>query len=141
VSKLSYGSLWDEDVKGHTQGRGHSFLLGIGLWWDGSGKQPSNRMLDGYKDEDELQEAVGSDPEAFAIEQQGLGEAVLGFGRQHQVGPDGERRLDRPDLGWPGLSLKKEGKPVNYTGSEGRRHRLARRSGADEGRQEHRPGL
>ena len=51
LTKLSYGSLWDEEVKGHTQGRGHSFLLGIGLWWDHTGKMPSNRMVDGYKDE------------------------------------------------------------------------------------------
>jgi len=51
-TQLSYGSLWDEEVKGHVQGRPHSYLLSIGLWWDGSGKMPTNRMLDGYKDED-----------------------------------------------------------------------------------------
>ena len=47
---LSYGSLWDDDVKGHVQGRPHSLLLGIGLWMDASGKLPSNRMLDALKD-------------------------------------------------------------------------------------------
>ncbi|MGE0150678.1 MAG: substrate-binding domain-containing protein, partial [Parvibaculaceae bacterium] len=51
-TQISYGSLWDESVKGHTQGRPHSWLLSIGLWWDASGKMPSNRMLDGYKDEE-----------------------------------------------------------------------------------------
>ena len=35
-TQLSYGSLWDEDVKGHVQGRPHSYLLSIGLWWDGN---------------------------------------------------------------------------------------------------------
>ena len=87
-------------MKGHTQGRGHSFLLGIGLWWDYTGKQPSNRMVDGYKDADSLQEAVGPDP-GLRHRAQILGEAVLGFRRQHQVGPDGERCVDRPDLGRP----------------------------------------
>ena len=37
--------------EGPCPGPPHSFLLGIGLWWDGTGKLPSNRMLDGYKDE------------------------------------------------------------------------------------------
>ena len=66
-SQLSYGSLWADDVKGHTQGRGHSFLLGIGLWWDGNGKMPTNRMLDGYKDEDSFKK-VWDPILAFAIE-------------------------------------------------------------------------
>ena len=43
---LSYGSLWEDGVKGHVQGRPHSLLLGIGLWMDGNGTLPSNRMLD-----------------------------------------------------------------------------------------------
>ncbi len=43
-AQLSYGDLWGEDVKGHVQGRPHSLLLGIGLWMDGTGKLPSNRM-------------------------------------------------------------------------------------------------
>ena len=53
---LSYGSLWDDGVKGHVQGRPHSLLLGIGLWMDGNGKLPSNRMLDAFKDRRQLQE-------------------------------------------------------------------------------------
>jgi len=48
--QLSFGDLWGDDVKGHVQGRPHSMLLGIGLWMDGSGKLPSNRMLDAFKD-------------------------------------------------------------------------------------------
>lgn len=51
LANLSYESLWEDAVKGHIQGRPHSLLLGIGLWWDASGQRPSNRMLDGYVDE------------------------------------------------------------------------------------------
>ena len=47
---LSYGTMWEPQYKGHVQGRPHSLLLGIGLWLDASGKLPSNRMLDAYKD-------------------------------------------------------------------------------------------
>jgi spermidine/putrescine transport system substrate-binding protein len=48
---LSYGTLWNDEYRGKVQGRPHSILLGIGLWMDGNGKLPSNRMLDAYKDE------------------------------------------------------------------------------------------
>ncbi|MEQ1612250.1 MAG: extracellular solute-binding protein [Hyphomicrobiaceae bacterium] len=48
---LSYGTLWNDEYKGKVQGRPHSLLLSIGLWMDGTGKLPSNRMLDAFKDE------------------------------------------------------------------------------------------
>jgi spermidine/putrescine transport system substrate-binding protein len=48
---LSYGTLWKDEYRGKVQGRPHSILLGIGLWMDGTGQLPSNRMLDAYKDE------------------------------------------------------------------------------------------
>jgi spermidine/putrescine transport system substrate-binding protein len=119
VSKLSYGSLWDEAVKGHTQGRGHSFLLGIGLWWDGNGKMPTNRMLDGYKDEENFKK-VWDPILAFAVENKS-------FVKQFWDSADNTKSgLMENDVWigqtWDGpiLSLKKEGKPVNYTApSEG----------------------
>jgi len=113
LSKLSYGSLWQEDVKGHTQGRGHSFLLGIGLWWDHSGQMPSNRMVDGYKDEESFKK---------------LWDPILKFAIEHK--PWVKQFWDSADntksglmendvwIGqtWDGppLTLKKEGKPVSY---------------------------
>ena len=114
VNNLSYGSLWDEAVKGHTQGRGHSFLLGIGLWWDASGKMPSNRMLDGYKDEENFKKLW--DPIlAFAIENKA-------FVKQFWDSADNTKSGLMENDVWigqtwdgPPLSLKKEGKPVNYT--------------------------
>ena len=114
VSKLSYGSLWDEEVKGHTQGRGHSFLLGIGLWWDGSGKVPTNRMQDGYKDEDAFKK-VWDPILAFAIEHKS-------WVKQFWDSADNTKSGLMENDVWigqtwdgPPLSLKKEGKPVNYT--------------------------
>jgi spermidine/putrescine transport system substrate-binding protein len=113
LTKLSFGSLWDEEVKGHTQGRGHSFLLGIGLWWDHTGQMPSNRMVDGYKDEESFKK---------------LWDPILKFAIEHK--PWVKQFWDSADntksglmendvwIGqtWDGppLSLKKEGKPVSY---------------------------
>ena len=113
LAKLSYGSLWDDDVKGHTQGRGHSFLLGIGLWWDHTGKQPSNRMVDGYKDEASFKKLW--DPIlAFAIERKS-------WVKQFWDSADNTKSGLMENDVWigqtwdgPPLTLKKEGKPVSY---------------------------
>ena len=114
LTKLSYGSLWDDAVKGHTQGRGHSFLLGIGLWWDHTGKVPSNRMHDGYKDEASFKKYW--DPIlAFAIEHKSW---VKQFWDSADNTKSGLMENDVwIGLTWDGppLSLKKDGKPVNYT--------------------------
>jgi spermidine/putrescine transport system substrate-binding protein len=114
VSKLSYGSLWADDVKGHTQGRGHSFLLSIGLWWDAEGKMASNRMLDGYKDEESFKK-VWDPILAFAIEHKA-------WVKQFWDSADNTKSGLMENDVWigqtwdgPPLSLKKEGKPVNYT--------------------------
>ncbi|HWA50611.1 MAG TPA: extracellular solute-binding protein [Dongiaceae bacterium] len=113
LTKLSYGSLWDDEVKGHTQGRGHSFLLGIGLWWDYTGKQPSNRMVDGYKDEESFKKLW--DPIlAFAIEHKP-------WVKQFWDSADNTKSGLMENDVWigqtwdgPPLTLKKEGKPVSY---------------------------
>ncbi len=61
---------------------------------------PSNRMVDGYKDEASFKKLW--DPIlAYAIEHKAWVKQFWDLGRQHQVRPDGERRLDRPDLGRP----------------------------------------
>jgi spermidine/putrescine transport system substrate-binding protein len=113
LSKLSFGSLWQDDVKGHTQGRGHSFLLGIGLWWDHNGQMPSNRMRDGYKDEESFKKLW--DPILkFAIEHKS-------WVKQFWDSADNTKSGLMENDVWigqtwdgPPLSLKKEGKPVSY---------------------------
>ncbi|WP_374655622.1 extracellular solute-binding protein [Dongia sp.] len=114
LANLSYGSLWADDVKGHTQGRGHSFLLGIGLWMDATGKLPSNRMLDGYKDEENFKK-IWDPILAFAIEHKS-------WVKQFWDSADNTKSGLMENDVWigqtwdgPPLSLKKEGKPVNYT--------------------------
>jgi spermidine/putrescine transport system substrate-binding protein len=113
LTKLSFGSLWQEDVKGHTQGRGHSFLLGIGLWWDYSGEQPSNRMVDGYKDEESFKKLW--DPILkFAIEHKSWVKQFWDSADNTKSGlMENDVWLGQTWDG-PPLSLKKEGKPVGY---------------------------
>jgi spermidine/putrescine transport system substrate-binding protein len=113
LSKLSFGSLWQDDVKGHTQGRGHSFLLGIGLWWDYSGKMPSNRMVDGYKDEESFKKLW--DPIlAFAIEHKAWVKQFWDSADNTKSGlMENDVWLGQTWDG-PPLSLKKDGKPVSY---------------------------
>jgi len=110
----SFGDMWSEEVKGHVQGRPHSYLLSIGLWWDATGKQPSNRMLDAYKDEESFKRLW--DPIlAFAIERKAW---VKQFWDSSDNTKSGLMENDVwLGLTWDGppLSLKKEGKPVNYT--------------------------
>ena len=116
LTKLSFGSLWDDDVKGHTQGRATgagSFLLGIGLWWDHSGKMPSNRMLDSYKDEDNFKKFW--DPILkFAIEHKSWVKQFWDSADNTKSGlMENDVWLGQTWDG-PALSLKKDGKPVGY---------------------------
>jgi spermidine/putrescine transport system substrate-binding protein len=113
LAKLSYGSLWQDDVKGHTQGRGHSFLLGIGLWWDYSGQMPTNRMLDGYKDADAFKK-VWDPILKFAIEHKPWVKQFWDSADNTKSGlMENDVWLGQTWDG-PPLSLKKEGKPVSY---------------------------
>ena len=58
---LSYGDLWLPEMKGKVMGRPHSTMLGIGLYLDGTGQLPSNRMLDAYKDEENMRRHLERD--------------------------------------------------------------------------------
>jgi spermidine/putrescine transport system substrate-binding protein len=110
---LSYGSLWEEDVKGHVQGRPHSLLLGIGLWMDANGKLPSNRMVDSFKDEETFKK-IYDQLLPFAIEHKA-------WIKQWWDSADNTKSGLMENDVWigqtwdgPVLSLKREGKPVSY---------------------------
>jgi spermidine/putrescine transport system substrate-binding protein len=110
---LSYGTLWEDRFKGKVQGRPWSLLLTIGLWWDRSGKLPSNRMFDTFKD-----------PASFKA----VYDKILPFAIAHK--PWIKQFWDNADstasgfmengcvIGetWDGppLRLKKQGKPVTF---------------------------
>jgi spermidine/putrescine transport system substrate-binding protein len=112
--EVSYGALWDPANKGHVQVRPHSGLLGIGLWMDATGKMPSNRMLDGYKDEDNFKK-IWDPILKFAIENKAQVKQFWDSADNTKSGLMENDVWIGQTWDGPPLSLKKEGKPVNYT--------------------------
>lgn len=110
---LSYGTLWDEPFKGKVQGRPHSLLLGIGLWWDRTGKLPSNRMMDAFKDEATMKKIY--DPILkFAIEKKAWIKQFWDSADNTKSGFMENGVVIGQTWDGPALSLKKQGKPVSY---------------------------
>ena len=110
---LSYGDLWSEELKGKVMGRAHSLMSGIGLYLDGSGQLPSNRMLDAYKDEDNMRR-IWTEITQFAVDHK---PHLKQFWNDADGQINGFMQNDVV-LGqtWDGppLRLKKEGKPVTF---------------------------
>jgi spermidine/putrescine transport system substrate-binding protein len=112
--EVSYGALWDPANKGHVQVRPHSGLLGIGLWMDATGKMPSNRMLDGYKDEESFKK-IWDPILKFAIENKAQVKQFWDSADNTKSGLMENDVWIGQTWDGPALSLKKDGKPVNYT--------------------------
>ena len=123
---LSFGTLWSDEYKGKVQGRPHSLLLGIGLWMDGAGKLPTNRMLDAFKDEASMKK-IYDVILPFAIDHKAwikqfwdsADNTKSGFTTNGVViGQTWDGPVDQPEEG---------GRPDLLSGAEGRRDRLGRR--------------
>lgn len=112
-SKLSYGTLWEPEFVGKVQGRPHSLLLGIGLWLDGSGKLPSNRMLDAFKDEDSFKK-IYDQILPIAIEKKKWIKQFWDSADNTKSGLMTNGVVIGQTWDGPALTLKKEGKPVSY---------------------------
>lgn len=110
---LSFGTLWDPAFKGKMQGRPHSLLLGIGLWWDRIGKLPSNRMMDAFKDEASMRKIY--DPILkFAIENKAQVRQFWDSADNTKSGFMENGVVIGQTWDGPPLSLKKQGRPVSY---------------------------
>ena len=112
-STLSYGSLWEEKYKGAVQGRPHSLLVGIGLWMDATGKLPSNRMLDAYKDEASMRK-IYDQILPFAIAHKAWIKQFWDSGDNTKSGLLENGVVIGQTWDGPPISLKKQGKPVSY---------------------------
>jgi len=110
---LSYGDLWSDELKGKVMGRPHSMMAGIGLYLDRIGELPSNRMLDAYKDEENMRRIWGEITK-FAVDHKAH---VKQFWNDADGQINGFMQNDVV-LGqtWDGppLRLKGEGKPVTF---------------------------
>ena len=125
---LSYGTLWNEEYKGKVQGRPHSLLLGIGLWLDGSGKLPTNRMVDAFKDEETFKK-IYDQILPIAIEHKPWIKQFWDSADNTKSGLLENGVRHRPDLGRPGAVAEEGRQAGQLHGAAGRRDHLARRLG------------
>lgn len=110
---LSYGTLWEDEYKGKVQGRPHSLLLSIGLWWDRTGKLPSNRMMDAFKDEASMKK-IYDQILVFAISKKPWIKQFWDSADNTKSGFMENGVVIGQTWDGPALSLKKQGKPVSY---------------------------
>jgi spermidine/putrescine transport system substrate-binding protein len=110
---LSYGTLWEDKYKGKVQGRSHSLLLGVGLWMDATGKLPSNRMLDAYKDEATMRK-IYDQIMPFAIAHKPWIKQFWDSADNTKSGLLENGVVIGQTWDGPPISLKKQGKPVSY---------------------------
>ncbi|APZ52205.1 extracellular solute-binding protein [Salipiger abyssi] len=110
---MSYGLLWEGDFAGAVQMRPTSGLLGLGLWLDATGKLPSNRMLDAYKDEATMRK-IYDELLAYAVAHK---ERIKQFWDSTDTTRSGFMQ-NGCTIGqtWdgPALGLAKAGEPVSY---------------------------
>lgn len=110
---LSYGTLWEDRFKGKVQGRPHSLLLGIGLWMDATGRLPSNRMLDAFKDEANFRR-IYDQILPFAIGKKAWIKQFWDSADNTKSGLLENGVTIGQTWDGPPISLKKQGKPVTY---------------------------
>ena len=110
---LSYGTLWEDEYKGKVQGRPHSLLLSIGLWWDRTGKLPSNRMMDAFKDEATMKK-IYDEILKFAVTKKPWIKQFWDSADNTKSGFMENGVVIGQTWDGPALSLKKQGKPVSY---------------------------
>jgi spermidine/putrescine transport system substrate-binding protein len=111
--ELSFGTLWSDEYKGKVQGRPHSLLLGIGLWMDGTGKLPTNRMLDAYKSEDQMKKIYDVLLKE-AIDRKAWIKQYWDSADNTKSGLISNGVVIGQTWDGPVISLKKSGKPISY---------------------------
>jgi spermidine/putrescine transport system substrate-binding protein len=111
--KLSYGTMWEDQYRGKVQGRPHSLLLTYGLWLDRTGQLPSNRMLDGYKDEAAMRR-IWDQVLAAAIPKKPWIRQFWDSADNTKSGLLENGVVIGQTWDGPALSLKRDGRPVGY---------------------------
>jgi spermidine/putrescine transport system substrate-binding protein len=111
--ELSYGDLFSPDVEGFVMARPHSMMLGVGLYLDATGQLPSNRMLDAYKDEENMRRIWGEITK-YCVERKS-------WIKQFWADADAQKNgftQNNVKIGqvWdgPAMQLKTQGKPIQY---------------------------
>jgi len=113
-AELTYGDLWRPEMKGKIMGRPHSIMLTIGLYLDRIEKLPSNRMLDAYRDEDNMRR-IWSKITEFAIAHKPWFKVFWDDAEAQINGFMHNGVVLGQTWDGPPTRLKNEGKPVTYT--------------------------
>lgn len=113
MAQLSFGTLWNDEYKGKVQGRPHSLLLGIGLWIDGAGKLPSNRMLDAFKTEEQFKK-IYDQILPFAIAHKPWIKQFWDSSDNTKSGYKTNGVVIGQTWDGPAISMKKAGEPISY---------------------------
>jgi spermidine/putrescine transport system substrate-binding protein len=109
---LSYSTLWREDLKGKVQAHPDSLLMGIGLWLDYTGRMPSNRMADAFKNPDAMRTVYDAIVKVAVEKKDWIA--------RYWIGPyEIKSNLQSGaviGLTWDGpvMTSKREGKPVDF---------------------------
>lgn len=111
--KLSYGDLWTPAMRGLIMGRPHSLMLTIGLYLDGTGELPSNRMLDAYKDEANMRRIWG-EITRFAVAHKANVKLFWDDAETQRLGFLHNGVVLGQTWDGPAIALKNEGQPINY---------------------------
>lgn len=109
---VSYATLWQDEFKGKVQAHPESLLLSIGLWLDYTGRVPSNRMADAFRDPDSMR-SIYDAIAAVAIEKKPWIAKYWSGPYEIRANLQSGATIGQTWDG-PARSLKKEGKPVDF---------------------------
>ena len=110
---LSYGDLWRPEMKGNVMGSAGSMMIGIGLFLDATGKLPSKRLLDTYKNEATMRK-IWSEILKFAVERKSWVRLFWKDADSQTSGFMHNSVVLGQTWAGPPIRLKTGGKPVTY---------------------------
>jgi spermidine/putrescine transport system substrate-binding protein len=112
-ASASYGLAWNPDYQGKVLLRPLSGLVTLGLWLDATGKLPTNRMLDTYKNE-ETGRKIFSELLAYAVAHKAQVKRFSATADDVRLGFLNEGCVVGVTWDGPAQAMRKDNKPVRY---------------------------
>ncbi len=109
----SYGDVWDDANAGKTMGRGHSMMLGAGLYLERIGELAPGSMWQAYIDENDMRETWGKLTE-YCISKKPNIKLIWNDADTQKNGLMSEGVVVGQTWDGPPMSLKTAGEPVMY---------------------------
>jgi spermidine/putrescine transport system substrate-binding protein len=109
----SYGDVWVDENAGKTMGRGHSMMLGAGLYLERIGELAPGSMWQAYLDQDDMRETWGKLTE-FCISKKSNIRLIWNDADTQRNGLMNEGVVVGQTWDGPPMALKTAGEPVMY---------------------------